>query len=50
MLITSADFGLLRKIVFYLYTNNFSMLIIGNKSFGPEDFELKRLDHNQAPR
>ena len=25
------------------------MLIIGNKSFGPEDFELTRLDHNQAP-
>ena len=50
MLIAYADFGLLRKIVFYLYTNNFSMLIIGNKSFGPEDFELTRLDHNQAPR
>ena len=25
------------------------MLIIGNKSFGPEDFELTRLDYNQAP-
>ena len=25
------------------------MLIIGNKSFGPEDFESTRLDYNQAP-
>ena len=25
------------------------MLIMGNKSFVPEDFDLTRLDHNQAP-
>ena len=25
------------------------MLISGNKSFGPEDFDLKGLNHNQAP-